>query len=63
MHTISRDDLTQLFQPVFESTPDLILRSPGRMNLIGGHTDYNNGFVLPAAITKRWTKLWKPIML
>lgn len=32
---------------------DLVIHSPGRINLIGGHTDYNNGFVLPTAIDKK----------
>jgi len=39
------------FKELFEVTP-LLLRSPGRVNLIGEHTDYNMGFVLPAAIDK-----------
>lgn len=33
--------------------PDLIVASPGRINLIGEHTDYNMGFVFPAAIDRR----------
>lgn len=35
--------------------PDLIIESPGRINLIGEHTDYNYGYVLPTAIDKKIT--------
>ncbi len=43
--------LKEKFLTTFESQPSLY-RAPGRINLIGEHTDYNNGFVLPAAIDK-----------
>jgi len=36
----------------FSQTPTMIVRAPGRVNLIGEHTDYNDGFVLPAAIDR-----------
>jgi galactokinase len=39
------------FQEKFNQTPFLFF-SPGRINLIGEHTDYNDGFVFPAAINK-----------
>ena len=48
------DLLSQLatsFQNAFHTDP-LLICSPGRVNLIGEHTDYNEGFVLPAAIDK-----------
>ena len=40
------------FHRLFGRDP-LIVSSPGRINLIGEHTDYNEGFVLPAAIDKK----------
>ena len=44
--------ISQKFEDIFGDTPYLFVRAPGRINLIGEHTDYNNGFVLPAAIDK-----------
>jgi galactokinase len=43
--------LSNTFIDTFQQKP-LIVRSPGRINIIGEHTDYNEGFVLPAAIDK-----------
>lgn len=42
--------ITDLFIQQFGSQPELVSHAPGRVNLIGDHTDYNDGFVLPAAI-------------
>jgi galactokinase len=42
-------DLKRRFQELFDGSPR-IFRAPGRVNLIGEHTDYNDGFVMPAAI-------------
>jgi galactokinase len=41
-----------LFQHRFGSKPEMVARAPGRVNLIGEHTDYNEGFVFPAAINR-----------
>src|SRR5919108_6535810 len=40
------------FRDQFGGAPDVIARAPGRVNLIGEHTDYNDGFVLPVAIDR-----------
>ena len=44
--------LTQQFHSHFNAKPEAIVRAPGRVNLIGEHTDYNDGFVLPVAIDR-----------
>ncbi|MFL9842873.1 galactokinase [Flavobacterium rhizosphaerae] len=42
----------ECFKEQFATTPNYIFLSPGRINIIGEHVDYNDGFVLPAAINK-----------
>jgi galactokinase len=44
--------LESSFLKEYNVLPSVIVRSPGRVNIIGEHTDYNEGFVLPAAIDK-----------
>lgn len=43
------------FEHIFGSPPESVARAPGRVNLIGEHTDYNGGFVLPAVIPQKTT--------
>jgi galactokinase len=45
-------DLAARFREVFGRQPTLLARAPGRVNLLGGHLDYNQGAVLPAAINR-----------
>src|SRR5215475_11226942 len=40
------------FTQQYQTGPTCIARAPGRVNIIGEHTDYNEGFVLPAAMDK-----------
>jgi len=44
------EKLAQEFSAIFGGNPDLIAQAPGRVNLIGEHIDYSDGFVLPFAI-------------
>ncbi|MCU1544261.1 MAG: galK [Microbacteriaceae bacterium] len=48
-----RDDVRADFTELFGHEPQGVWSAPGRVNLIGEHTDYNEGFVLPFAINKR----------
>ena len=47
-----QQQVTEEFQRRYGETPTLIVRAPGRVNLIGEHTDYNDGFVMPLAIDR-----------
>lgn len=47
-----REKVTAAFAARFGGEPTAIVRAPGRVNLIGEHTDYNDGFVLPMAIDR-----------
>ena len=53
-----QDKVTAVFQRKFDAAPAAVVRAPGRVNLIGEHTDYNDGFVLPMAIDREiWLAL------
>lgn len=45
-------NITNIYQQKFGHAPKHIARAPGRVNLLGEHVDYNDGFVLPAAIDR-----------
>jgi len=46
------EGLANVFKDKFNAEKDIIIRAPGRVNLIGEHTDYNDGFVFPVAIDR-----------
>lgn len=50
--TICREHLVSAFQARYGEAARWVVRAPGRVNLIGEHTDYNEGFVLPLAIDR-----------
>ncbi len=47
---IALSRLISRFAELFGGDPDFVVHAPGRVNLIGEHTDYNDGFVLPVAL-------------
>ncbi|MGJ1412627.1 galactokinase [Sphingobacterium thalpophilum] len=48
---IAKETIINKFKSLYQDEP-IVVTSPGRINIIGEHTDYNDGFVLPAAIDK-----------
>jgi galactokinase len=52
MSAILIQNTTAFFEKSFSRAPEKIVLSPGRINIIGEHVDYNDGYVLPAAIDK-----------
>ena len=53
-------ELRKRFETVFGHPSAGAVRAPGRVNLIGEHTDYNDGFVLPIAIDRQIVALYAP---
>jgi galactokinase len=49
---LAKQDTARHFVDRFGQSPPWVVRAPGRVNLIGEHTDYNDGFVLPLAIDR-----------
>jgi len=49
---LEQGDVAAVFEKHFQRAPRWVVRAPGRVNLIGEHTDYNDGFVLPLAIDR-----------
>lgn len=52
MTTSLQQGVVGIFKQRFGGEPSAVVRAPGRVNLIGEHTDYNDGFVLPMAIDR-----------
>lgn len=49
----SEEAARRAYRQQFDGSPSVVASAPGRVNLIGEHTDYNDGFVLPMAINRR----------
>ncbi len=53
-----QQQVSNAFEEIFGERPDVVVRAPGRVNIIGEHTDYNDGFVLPMAMDRAvWVAL------
>ena len=59
-HEKRTEEICAEFAKVFDGEPTHIAIAPGRVNLIGEHTDYNDGFVLPVALDKDVRVVFRP---
>ena len=57
---MTKEVLARKFHDLFSRSPAGAVRAPGRVNLIGEHTDYNDGFVLPIAIERETLAAYAP---
>lgn len=55
-----QQQVVNAFEEQFDARPEYVVRAPGRVNIIGEHTDYNDGFVLPMAIDRA---VWMAVRL
>ena len=58
---MGKEKTTQIFQKHFGAKPSHFFQAPGRVNLIGEHTDYNMGPVLPCAISREIVFCIRPV--
>ena len=56
-----RESVVAEFAAQFGGEPEFVVRAPGRVNLIGEHTDYNDGFVFPMAIDRAVWLALRPV--
>ena len=51
--SMGAQEVKQFFQKTFGAPPAQVVRAPGRLELLGNHTDYNGGLVMALAVHKR----------
>ena len=57
---VAKETVIQRLKEVFSITPAVVARAPGRVEVLGNHTDYNDGVVLSAAIDREvWIAIAK----
>ena len=60
LHDERTQELIAEFRQRYGAEPTTVASGPGRVNLIGEHTDYNDGFVLPVALQRDVRYVFRP---